>query len=110
MKITILGGYHNGNKFNVDDQCRHISLAEEPKMASYAEFSKDPVVTVKTHSYKKVDAIFRKTHPLGYLEMEDIGLFVPVETTSEYISTLLSVLGITIKAEYKLVKVPHKLY
>ena len=111
MDIIILGGHHNGEKHSVSDDTTFLKLAEHYSQTTYESFSESTEVTIKVHSYRKVQVNYIKDYhrasfgsPVcyeSYGQMEDIGLFVPSDTPYNYEKTLLEVFSKLLNAEFK---------
>lgn len=103
VKVTILGGYHNGSKLKVNSKFDRIDLLES--VEDYNRPLMSNSATLNARRYKKLNLEFhkgvRKT-PFAktYLEMEDLNIFVPQETTPEYEDTLREVIGKALNAHW----------
>lgn len=107
ITATILGGYHNGRTFRVYSELKYLKLVEdgqEPPL--YSKFSTTVGVYLKEHEYRKVDTKYRKSFKRydsgepSWLESEDIGLFIPVDSSKHYEDTLQEVIKKALTAEW----------
>lgn len=112
MKAIILGGYHNGTE--IETKYDWIDLYEIP-LPKYLTYEDTPFPTheqLKVHRYKRVHLEYVKDYrryeqPYGYgmveayWKLEDIGLFVPSDTTEAYISVLKDVFKTLLQAKFK---------
>lgn len=112
MKAIILGGYHNGTE--IETELDWIDLIETPlpHKVLYKETKAPSWEQLKVHSYKRVHLEYIKDYrryeqPYGhgvveaYLKMEDIGLFVPVDTPESYIEVLKQVFKTLLGADFR---------
>lgn len=99
IQAIILGGYHNGNELQVYSDLKYLKLVEdkqEPPL--YSKFSTTVEVYFKEHEYRKVDTRYRKSFKRyesgesSWLESEDIGLFIPTESSKQYEDALQKVI------------------
>lgn len=107
ITATILGGYHNGITLQVYSELKYLKLVEdERKPPLYSEFSTTDEVYIKEHEYRKVDTKYCKSfkrYDSGnstWLESEDIGLFIPVESSIEYENTLQEIVKKALTVEW----------
>jgi len=103
VKVIILGGYHNGDKFKVNSKLDKIDLLESVEDYNRPLMSNN--ATLNAHGYKKLNMEFHKdVHKTPfvktYREMEDLNIFVPQETTPEYEDTLREVIGKALNARW----------
>ena len=107
IQAVILGGYHNGKELQVHSELEYLRLVEDNQYPPlYSKFSTVVEVQFKLHEYRKVDTKYRK----GYkglasgesycLESEDIGLFIPVESSKQYEDTLRQVVQKALAVEW----------
>ena len=107
IQAIILGGYHNGNKLQVHSELKYLRLVEDKQEPpSYSKFSTVVEASFKEHEYRKVDTKFRKRHKTlasgesSWLESEDIGLFIPVESSKQYENTLQEIIQKALTADW----------
>lgn len=105
VTITVLGGYHNGQEYNLLKGLTHIQLSEYAKINSYntSKFYTNSVT--KVHTYRKLDFKFVKDFSRSVIhnswkELEDLNIFIPNDTTTEYEETLKQVIGKALKADW----------
>lgn len=105
VTITILGGCHNGQEYNLLKGLTHIQLSEYAKVNDYntSEFYTNS--TTKVHTYRKLDFKFVKDFSRSVIrnswkELEDLNIFIPNDTTLEYEETLKQVIGKALKANW----------
>ena len=112
MKAIVLGGYHNGTE--IETKLDRIDLIETPLPNSHP-YKDTPCPTyeqLKVHRYKRVQLDYIKDYrryeqPYGhgivekYLKLEDIGLFVPVDTPESYIEVLKQVFKTLLCANFE---------
>lgn len=107
IQAIILGGYHNGNKLQVHSELKYLRMVEdkqEPPL--YSKFSTNVAVYFKEHEYRKVDTKYRKSFKRyesgesSWLESEDIGLFIPIESSKQYEDTLQKVIQKVLTVEW----------
>lgn len=103
-KITIYGGYHDGEEYDVLKGLEYVTLCEllHPSLP-------DDILTtmssVKVHRYRKLDTTFRKQYRHGevinsWLELDDLNIYVPVETTHKQEESLKKILSKALNANY----------
>lgn len=104
-KITIYGGYHDGEEYDVMENLKYITLCEPIlRTRCYDEgFSYNDCV--KEHRYRKLDTTFRKQYRRGevinsWLELDDLNIYIPVETTQRQEESLKKILQKALKANY----------
>lgn len=107
ITARILGGYHNGRTLQVYSDLKYLKLVEdkqEPPL--YSKFSTTVEVYFKEYEYRKVDTKYRKSFKRyesgesSWLELEDIGLFIPVDSSKHYEDTLQEVIKKALTAEW----------
>ncbi|MEG2307352.1 MAG: hypothetical protein RSB94_08435 [Erysipelotrichaceae bacterium] len=104
-KITIYGGYHDGEEYDVLKGLEHITLLETIlKTRCYDEvFNYND--SVKEHRYRKLDTTFRKQYNRGevinsWLELDDLNIYIPVETTQRQEGSLKKILSKALNANW----------
>ena len=107
IQAIILGGYHNGNELQVYSELKYLKLVEDKQETPLcSKFSTVVETSFKEHEYRKVDTKYRKRHKTlasgesSWLESEDIGLFIPVESSKQYEDTLQEVIQKVLTAEW----------
>ena len=106
VKVTILGGYHNGQEYNLLKGLTYVQLQEIGR--SVELLSKNSCyhnTTSRVHTYRKLDFVYRKDLKLHFLitswkELEDLNIFVPNDTTPEYEETLKQVICKALNASW----------
>ena len=107
IQAIILGGYHNGNELQVYSDLKYLKLVEdgqEPPL--YSKFSTVVEVPFKLHEYRKVDTKYRKSFKRyesgesSWLESEDIGLFIPVDSSKQHEDALQKVIQKALTVEW----------
>ena len=107
IQAIILGGYHNGKELQVHSELECLRLAEDRQDTPlYSKFSTVVEVQFKLHEYRKVDTKYRKSFKRyesgesSWLESEDIGLFIPVESSKQYEDTLQEIIQKALTVEW----------
>ena len=103
--ITIYGGYHDGEEYDVLKGLEHITLCETIlKTRRYDEvFNYND--SVKEHHYRKLDTTFCKQYRHGeiinsWLELDNLNIYVPVETTQRQEESLKKILSKALNANW----------
>lgn len=106
IQAIILGGYHNGKELQVHSELKYLRLVEDRQETPlYSKFS-TVETSFKEHEYRKVDTKYRKSHKTlasgesSWLESEDIGLFIPVESSKQYEDTLQEIIQKALTVEW----------
>ena len=107
IQAIILGGYHNGKELQVNSELEYLRLVEDKQDTPlYSRFSTVVKVSFKEHKYRKVNTKYRKGYKMlasgdSYcLETEDIGLFIPVESSKQYEESLQKVIQKALNVEW----------
>lgn len=107
IQAIILGGYHNGNELQVYSELKYLRLVEDRQETPlYSKFSTVVEVSFKEHGYRKVDTKYRKGYKglasgeSSWLESEDIGLFIPSDSSKQCEDTLQKVIQKALTVEW----------
>ena len=110
MKAIILGGYHNGTE--IETELDWVEMLGESEQITYYVGQIPSDTALPRHRYKRVQLDYIKDYrryeqPYGkgyaetYLKMEDVGLFVPVDTPESYLKVLRQVFKSSLSVNFE---------
>ncbi|MEG2706886.1 MAG: hypothetical protein RR959_06055 [Erysipelotrichaceae bacterium] len=104
-KITICGGYHDGEEYDVLKGVEHITLLETILKTRRYDEVLNYNDSVKEHRYRKLDTTFCKQYRRGeildsWLELDDLNIYVPVVSTGRQEESLKKILSKALNANW----------
>lgn len=105
VTITIFGGYHNGQEYNLLKDVTYVQLQEDVRIHDYTTSGFYTNKPIKVHTYRKLDVRYVKDFkrsPMtnSWKQLEDLNIFIPEETSTEYEETLKKIIGKALNANW----------